>query len=286
MFFGAVTEPTGKRSKTALLFLNSGYDHSIGWGRMNVFFARELARDGYVTLRLDVAGIGESRLWPGQASQVLFSDRQKDDVGLAIDWLTAEKGVDKIVLVGRCSGAYLAGIAAEADPRVSGAVVINARRLVWDKAEDVDKAIRAPLQTVDTYRRKMLDRQTLGRIMKGELSVPGAAAKFGRAVWRILDRKLAPVLFGASRHYRLNRIVQKRFATLRERGTAVELVYSNQDYGGHDVKTWFGQDYGRLSAYPNVELSFLEQADHNVTPLDARRALLEKLRAFAARCGL
>ncbi|MCX7304374.1 MAG: alpha/beta fold hydrolase [Hyphomicrobiales bacterium] len=285
ILFGALTEPTGKRAKTALLFLNSGYDHSIGWGRMNVDFARELARDGYITLRLDAAGIGESRLWPGQAAQVLFSELQKDDVRLAIDWLTEQMGVEKHVLVGRCSGAYLAGIAAEADPRASGAVIINARRLVWDHSDDVDKAIRAPLQTVDTYRRKMLDKQTLTRILNGELSVPASALKLGRALLRILDRKLAPVLRGASRHYRLDRIVQNRFAKLRDRGAHVELIHSNQDHGGHEAMTWFGQDLGRLSEYPNVVSTFLDQADHNVTPLEARRALLERLRAIAIRCG-
>lgn len=283
MFFGALTTPAGKREKTAVLFLNSGQDHSAGWGRMTVDFARALAGDGFASLRMDLSGIGESRHWPGQTGQVLYSDRQLKDVKTAVDWLTGEGGAEKVLLFGRCSGAYLAFLAAVADPRIAGAFILNPRRLVWDPDEDIDKAIREPIQTLDTYRRKMVDRQQLARILSGELSPAVAASKVLRAVRRVADRKLAPVLRGFSKHHRLSSVVHQRLRTLRDRDMPLIMVFSEGDRGVLELRTWFGDDFRGLSPYRNTELFFIANADHNLTPPASRAELLGRLRAFATR---
>lgn len=283
MFFGAFTKPAEATPRTALLFLNSGYDHSPGWGRMVTGFARALAGEGLASLRMDLAGIGESRLWPGQPEQVLYSDRQKDDVKAALDWLLSQDGIEKVLLVGRCSGAYLALVAAEADGRVSGAFLVNSRRLVWNPEEDVEAALREPLQTLSTYRRKMVDRQMLRKALSGELSLARAAGRLFRALHSAADKKLAPLMRGASRHHRLGMIVQRRFQTLRERGTPIQFLYSRDDSSLLELEAWFGADCGKLSRYGNVELAFVENADHNMTPLPARAELLDRLRTFAKR---
>ncbi|WP_170122014.1 alpha/beta hydrolase family protein [Breoghania corrubedonensis] len=282
MFFGVFTRALARPNETAFLFLNSGYDHSVGWGRSTVDFARALASSGVTSLRMDAAGIGESRLWPGQAPQVLYGDRQLDDVKTALDWLTGTAGVEKVVLVGRCSGAYLALIAAEADPRVTGLVAINVRRLVWDPDEDVETTLREPIQTLDTYRRKMVDKRMLKRLLTGDLPLSRVVTRLASAVSRVLDRKLAPVLRGASRHYRLNRIVQSRFKALRERGVPVSLIFCEGDRGVQDVQAWFKEDFSGLAPYENVELSMIANADHNLTPLASRAEVLELLRGFAS----
>ncbi|MFZ2101136.1 MAG: alpha/beta fold hydrolase [Oricola sp.] len=283
MFFGALTKPAIKPARTPVLFLNSGHDHSIGWGRMITDFSRALARDGIPSLRMDLAGIGESRLWPGQSGQVLYTDRQLDDVGLAIDWLIGETGAEKVLLYGRCSGAYLAFVAAATDARVAGVFLVNPRRLVWDADEDIDAAIREPIQTLETYGRKIFDRETLGRIRSGDLSVAKAGSKLVRAFSRVADRKLAPVLRGLSKHYRLSGVVHQRMRALADRGVPVELVYSDGDRGLPELHGWFGADLGGLAAYRNAEFHRVAGADHNLTPLAPRGEVRETLRAFAAR---
>ena len=282
MFFGAFTRPLAHKPGTAFLFLNSGYDHSVGWGRSTVDFARALAASGVSSLRMDVAGIGESPRWPGQDPQVLYCDRQLDDMAAAVDWLAAEASVERVVLVGRCSGAYLALIAAEADPRVVGTIAINVRRLAWDPGEDVETSLREPIQTLETYRHKMVDKRMLKRVLTGDLPLSRVARRLGSAVSRVLDRKLAPVLRGASRHYRLNRIVRTRFAALKARGVPVSLIFCKGDRGLQDMAIWFGEDFSGLSAYDNVDLSMIANADHNLTPLASRAEVLDLLRRFAS----
>lgn len=285
MFFGALTRPEIVKPKTVVLFLNSGYDHAIGWARMTVGFSRALAASGSAVLRMDLAGIGESRYWPGQPTQVLYSDRQVDDVRAAIDWLQSHLKAERIILAGRCSGAYLTLLAAARDERVNGAFLINPRRLVWDPDEDVDQAIREPIQTLETYSRKMFDRETVKRVLTGEINPVSAAKKVARALSRKADTVLAPVLRPLSKHHRLSSVVGKRLAGLKARGVPVQLVYSEGDRGLGELELWFGQDGKGLARYPNVSVRFIPDADHNLTPLKARMEAQTLLLEFTGDGG-
>ncbi|GAB4518222.1 MAG: alpha/beta hydrolase [Roseibium sp.] len=282
MFFGVLARPVSGSPKTAVVILNSGYDHSIGWARTAVGFARRLAGEGHAVLRMDLAGMGESRYWPGQARQVLYSDRQVEDVGAAIDFLIARTGLEKVVLCGRCSGAYLALLAASRETRVGAAYLINPRRLVWDPDENVDLAIREPIQSLETYGRKVFDRDTLKRVLSGDINVVSACVKLRRAATRKLDRVLGPVFGSLSKHQRLFRILRDRLNRLADRKVAVRLVYSENDRGIPDMENWFGKTRQGLAAYPDVTLHFVANADHNLTPEAAREEVQSDLSEFLA----
>ncbi|MDJ0930989.1 hypothetical protein [Breoghania sp.] len=88
-----------------------------------------------------------------------------------------------------------------------GAISINTRRLAWDPSEDVESSLREPIQTLDTYRRKMLDKRMLLRVLSGDLPLSRVANRLSGAFARAADRKLAPILRGASRHFQLNRVI-------------------------------------------------------------------------------
>lgn len=281
--FGVFTEPTRAPSGTAYLFLNTGLDHAIGWGRMVVDFARTLAREGHASFRIDVTGIGETRLRPGQAPEVMYTDTHIDDVERAIDWLFDGHGIERVVLVGRCSGSYLAGISAVADERVSGVAIINARRLVWDTRADFEKEFGRPVRALETYKRRLSDRKAIQKVLSGQVSIPRLAMRLADGAYREVDRALAPIFGRLTWHGQLGHTLNTRFATLRDRGTAVELIYANEDAGPRDLEMWFGEAFEGLGKYPNIRLSFISHADHNLTPIDAREAVLEKLRNLARR---
>lgn len=283
MFFGVLTEPVNSKAATAVLVLNAGYDHSCGWGRYTVDMARELAQVGVAVLRMDLAGMGETPLWPGQPEQVLYSTRQNDDVNCAVEWLRTRSGIQKLILMGRCSGAYQAFVSAALDSRVDGAFLVNSRKLVWDPEENVDQAIREPIQTLETYRSKMTDPKQFKRLLSGELTVSAAMRKVFRALLSAADRKLAPVLGNLSRHRRLGSVVYGRLKVLADRHTPVAFVYSQGDRGLIETTGWFGENAAGLSSYPNVSFTLIPDADHNLSPLPARAAVTAQLKTFLSK---
>ena len=55
----------------------------MGANRMHVSLARRWARRGYIVLRMDLAGLGDSGKRPGRPDNDVFSPSALDDVALA-----------------------------------------------------------------------------------------------------------------------------------------------------------------------------------------------------------
>jgi pimeloyl-ACP methyl ester carboxylesterase len=121
---GIVAEPSAvERQPVAVLLWNVGTHHRVGPFRLNVELARRLAVEGYPVLRFDLSGLGDSEPRPGAA--MADHERHMLDVREAMDWMEANAGVNRFVLVGLCSGVDSAHPLARDDARVAGAVFID-----------------------------------------------------------------------------------------------------------------------------------------------------------------
>jgi pimeloyl-ACP methyl ester carboxylesterase len=121
---GILCQPDGgtARAPLAVVITNSGIIHRIGANRLHVRLARWLAEQGYASLRYDLPGIGDSEmlgLGPDVFQEQLAATR------LAISTLQRLDVADGYVMLGLCSGASHSLAAAAADPRISGAVLID-----------------------------------------------------------------------------------------------------------------------------------------------------------------
>ncbi|MBA5775931.1 alpha/beta hydrolase [Stappia sp. F7233] len=286
--FGILTRPMPGPAKAGVVLLNSGYDHHIGWAGAHVEMARKLAGEGFATLRIDASGIGESPLMPGQGAQILYSDAQIADVREAVALLKAH-GIGKVVVSGRCSGAYLALISSVALEDVDGMVMVNSRRFAWNPRQDVDIEIRKPVQPLKSYQRKLRDPRVLKRALSSPKAFRESFAKLVKGVARPFFRAMAPLLGPLSMHNRLDRQVQRRMASLRRRDVPTLIVYSENDPGLEELASYFGADYRRMEIYRNARLVFVPDADHNLTPKAARQLLLREtsalLRQLAGSAG-
>jgi hypothetical protein len=124
--FGIVTEPDSlapSDERPAFVFLNAGLIHRIGPYRIHVTLARELAARGFVSVRVDLSGRGDSadRTPPDGTADPSSVDLQE-----IADGLEARYGTRRIVLVGLCSGADNAIRAAPLDPRLTGLCLLDA----------------------------------------------------------------------------------------------------------------------------------------------------------------
>lgn len=104
------------------IFLNSGLIHRIGPNRMWVRGARRLAGSGIASLRFDHSGVGDSP--PARDARPL-RERWVAEIRMSMDHMATESGVTGFLLVGNCSGALGAFLAALEDPRVKGVALVN-----------------------------------------------------------------------------------------------------------------------------------------------------------------
>jgi hypothetical protein len=274
--FGVICEPAGGASRSAIVFVNAGRDYHIGWARVTVAQARSFAANGIASLRFDTSGIGDSLVDPEGPEEVLYSEEQIADVRLALDAMEI-RGFRDPILIGRCSGAYAAFNAAVADIRVRQLVMVNNERFVWDPDESVEDAIRYAHRSVGDFGATLKRKGGLRRLLTGQLRVGPAGRYLAFRLLKHVSIRLAPVLGRLTKHGRLRRECHRRFRLLAARKVNVALIYAQGDVGMAEFKTYFGKTGEGISAYRNVSLASIPDADHNFTHLGAARRLCDTL---------
>ena len=116
---GILTEPVGgaSRERPSVIILNSGILHHVGANRLHVQLARRLADLGFATLRFDFSGLGDSDARRDSRS---FEESSPIETREAIDYMSRAVGTRGAILMGLCSGADAAHLAALGDDRVVG----------------------------------------------------------------------------------------------------------------------------------------------------------------------
>jgi len=113
--------PGNARKLPVFVFLSAGLLHRVGPRRLHVHLARELARMGFSSLRVDLAGVGDSPPRPGLTNdQSVTADYQE-----IVSDLESRLGRLSLVVGGLCSAADNAIKLAPADQRVIGMFLLD-----------------------------------------------------------------------------------------------------------------------------------------------------------------
>ncbi|MCM2475964.1 alpha/beta fold hydrolase [Rhizobium sp. CG5] len=278
--YGVLCEPLGKRQGATVLLLSTAYDRHAGWGRTTVTMARDLACEGIASLRFDPANVGDSPPVAGLAEQVLYTETQVADVVEALD-LVDERGLLPAIVVGRCSGAYLAFRSALRDPRIRGVVVANPFAFFWNPKRNVDEFLSVVPRSLDTYKARLFQRDTLRRLLDGRIDVRVAFSNMVKALGQRLLQATGAGPYLLPEQRRNGREVKSAFVKLAARGTELRILYSEHDIGLTHFASHFGADGEGLKRYPNARMAMIEDTDHNLTPEKARRVYYEAIREMA-----
>jgi pimeloyl-ACP methyl ester carboxylesterase len=130
--FGILCEPRERRAGgPVLLITNTAASVHHGDSRLSVRVAREMARRGIASMRMDAGGIGDSppRSPDGalDTTESIYSNATVEDVAAAAAWLK-HKGFDTVVTFGVCSGAYSALRASLIEPAIGAVIAVNLQR--------------------------------------------------------------------------------------------------------------------------------------------------------------
>jgi pimeloyl-ACP methyl ester carboxylesterase len=274
---GVISRPPGTPTGNAVLFLSTAYDRHSGWGRTIVDMARDLARQGVVSLRFDSANVGDSPPRLDAPAQILYSPTQSEDVRSATDLLEG-LGTGPLMVAGRCSGGYLAIRAAVSDERLKAAVSINPFVYYWDPNQAVEKkhVVSVP-RSFEDYGQRIASMDTFKRLLRGEVDVKAAVRNVAIAFARRMSVRIAPLLEYLPSRRRTAVEVKKSFLAVGKRKVPLTLIYSEGDVGLEHMYFHFGPGGRKFTRYPNVRLVMLPEADHNLTPPQSRKTVLAEI---------
>jgi hypothetical protein len=271
--FGILTEPIQPplpASLPAIVLHNIGANSHVGANRLYVRMARRWARLGFRVLRFDSAGLGDSQATEVTPENRVYSDTAKLDSGRAKDFLARVRGAQRFVLMGLCSGAYVAFYSALADERVAAVVLMNILLFHWKEGDSVGVRKRHMVKSTSFYSQAILQRDAWARILRGKVSVRIVAQGLLEKGWDRARHVVGKLLSGESD-------VARGFRTLLRRGTDILVVFDVNDGGRDVVDAHLGANADRFRNVRGFSLELIRGSDHTFSPIWAQELLLSLL---------
>ena len=247
----ALPEQSGPRG---VLIVVGGPQYRAGSHRQFTLLARYLAQRGIASLRFDYRGMGDS----SGASRTF--EGAEEDIRAAVDRLVERLPAPReVVIWGLCDAASAALIYAQADPRVSGLILVNP----WVRTE----AGSARAQLRHYYGARLLQASFWQKLAQGEFNPARAARSFGGSLMRSIRR---------SRNHARKPLPERMEAGLRGFRGRVLLILSGKDLTAQEFNslvksspTWQG-----LLREPRVTRFEMPGANHTFSRRDWREQVL------------
>lgn len=282
--FGVLCRPEHGYPDAAVIITNAGRDPHYGSCRQSVTLARQLARTGIASLRMDFAGLGDSLGPIGQEdllTPVFEADRLRDITG-ALDALE-RLGYRRFGMQGLCAGAYHSLQGALLDSRISSLMLVNIP--LFSLPSEVFDYLTYRGATIVHYIHRLFSFEGLHKLLAGKVdvlsimrgqvaqaqvrasaTVQGIAGKIG-----IADRRTPG---------------RRAMAALSDRGVRTMFLFS----AGQSEIDAFAREFGRagegLANYPGAEMHVIDSMDHDMSQAPGRKvgqALMVEFMALPAR---
>lgn len=279
--FGVVTAPAGTpraatEGKTrGLVLINSGAVHNVGPNRLYVVLARLLAQRGYVVLRMDISGIGDSPTRPNAVENTVYSPHAVEDVGAAINYLRDVWHVQDVYAAGLCSGAYHAFKAAVAGVPVNGVVLINPLTFFWKEGMSLEYPEYRVAADIMRYRANVLRPASWLKLLRGKVNIwesSQVVLRRARSLAVLPLRNLARTLRIA-----LADDLPSELQAIVRAGIGLQFVFATNDPGVELLRNQGGATARKLRARGLLRVESIDDADHTFTDSTRRAQLIAVL---------
>jgi hypothetical protein len=250
---------------------------------MYVPMARRWAAAGFPVLRMDLSGLGDSRLPVGRTERHMYSLDGVQDVRAAMDYLTTTRGLTDFILIGLCSGAYPVFHAGLEDCRVVAEVMINPQTFEWKDGDtlDVDRALE--YKSFRFYLKAALQKDTWARLLRGHVNLAGIVRGLGARLLKNTGTALRARVLSLGKNGPSENRVFAKFRQMAERGIQVYVIFSQEDPGLDEFALQLGKDVHRLPAFPSFKMELLDGPDHTFTSLCSQQRMEEAITTYVTR---
>lgn len=287
--FGVMCRPAAGQWPSdgpSILMFNAGAVHAIGPNRLWVRLARRWAARGVRVLRVDITGIGDSDARVGALDNVVYSPHAMRDVVAALAYLRTREGATACHVMGLCSGAYHAFKAATGRLGIDSALMINPLTYFWVPGTPLtDIKDYEVISLGSRYRTLFLTGDPWRRLVRGELDL----RVIGSVAWRTLARNLSLPLRALARklHLPLKNDLARELRRAADDGVPLRFVFAANAPGYALLAQQSGGAFSIAQRRGEVSVTFVADADHTFTGVDARDRLVHVLDGLAGQaCGL
>ena len=275
MLFGIVTEPRqGERRRRGVVLLNTGADYHIGANGMHVSLARRWARHGYVVLRLDLGGLGDSGTGTDCPDDDVFPPTAVEEIQNAMDFLRSRYGVAHMTVGGVCSGAYHALRAAVAKLPVNQILMVNPQNYFWKKGMRIDELQLAEVvRNPAVYLHRVFSLRAWKRLLTGEVSILKIVNVYVTRSFLAIEstfRELARRM-----RFRLPRDLGSELEEICARGIRMVFVFARGEPGLALLKLQGGSSIRRLG--DRCRIHIISDGDHIFSQRDHRKVMEDLL---------
>jgi len=274
MMFGVVTEPRiGERRRRAVILLNSGADHHIGANRMHVTLGRRWAYLGYVVLRLDLGGLGDSATCQGGKDDDVFPPAAVEEIRVAMDYLRTQYGAEQFTLAGVCSGAYHVLRAAAAKLPVSLMLMINPQNYFWNEGMHIDEVQLVEVVRYPTaYLHRIFSRAAWKKLFTGGVSIPRVTQIYLQRLYLAIESTVRDLARGLG--IRLPQDLGSDLQAIAADGICMSFIFARNEPGVDLLHLQAGSAVKRLG--DRCRIHILNGGDH-IFSQKIHRAALEDL---------
>lgn len=266
---GIVTKPDNLiNKKIAVIILNAGFLHRVGPNRIYVKLARKIAQIGFLVMRFDFSGIGDS--YRSETNEH-YIERQLEEINEAMDYLSSKCNIHKFIIAGLCSGGDMAFEAATKNHRVAGLIGINGNYIDQMTIKNLNSVISGRTQA-RYYKKKILDVQSWLRLIHGKSDF--------KKIFRIIRDKFNRILSSNNKQDLPKDDLLNAINEISKRQIKVLLIYS-EGSEGYDIFTLLLDRIIRLNLSSSlIDIQIIKNSDHTFSLLEKQNKLIDSTKLW------
>ena len=272
---GILTEPENfSDTKPVVFLLNAGMLPKVGPNRLHVDLARELANDGFMTLRFDFSGVGDSEV--SMENHSSFNEKAKLETFKAMDLIENIYNIKSFVLFGICSGSDIAFLAAREDKRIIGVHLINGHLIEQSSMDDVYPLLAGRIQ-MRYYKKSLKDYRKWVKILTGKSGAINKKniKKITGKITAIIKKRKNNVPVNNKKHNENKKDPCKPLKDLINSDINILLSYSEGSDTYDIYELLLKKEVEKIKDRPNLKIDIMMDADHVYTPVWSQKKLIE-----------
>jgi len=232
-------------------------------------------------LRMDTSGIGDSDAPDGSVGNRPYTVHGVSDLGAGIAELHRRWGGPRAVVIGLCSGAYVAFNASLGGLPLDAQILVNPQTFYWKEGDTIDVAPGKIYDGVQYYRQSLWRLESWKKALTGRIQYRKIASLLTARARIVADGAVKRVVrrlssrFGIRFGIPMGDDVGADLGSIADRGIDTLIVFSSGDPGIDYLDRHAGSELDRLRRRPNFHLAFIDGADHTFTALGAQTRLYE-----------